>query len=170
MKNERWKMSDGISLIEILVTVSIFAILGILITRSIFLTVGGSKKSESVIRVRDGLNYSLSVMERQLRNANSILPSSCPNSDKTYLAYYDQSGNQTFFQCVSNAGIGMIASGSAYLTSSDINVVGCSLSCTPGTGTSPSVISISLTAKDSSASGTQNASATLNSQINLRNY
>lgn len=164
------KNTFGISLIEILVTVSIFAVLGILITRSIVLTVGGSKKSESMIRVRDSLNYSLSVMERQLRNANSIPVSSCPNNDTTYLPYYDQNGNSTFFHCISNAGIGTIASGSANLTGSDVNVVVCSLTCAPGNAGNPSVVSISLEAKDAGTTGIQNATVTLNSQITLRNY
>ncbi len=158
----------GISLIEVLVTVSIFAVLGILITRAILLSVGGSKKSESLIKVRDTLNYSMSVMERQLRNANSMVL--CPNPDSTYLAYYDQYGNQTYFQCQSNAGIGFIASGSAVLTGTDVNVILCSFACTPGVGANPPIVTISLEAKSVGAIGTQNADVTLNSQITLRNY
>ncbi|HKC04336.1 MAG TPA: type II secretion system protein, partial [Patescibacteria group bacterium] len=95
------KQESGLSLLEILVVVSIFAFLGILITRSIILTVAGSRKSESLVKVRESLNYSLSVIERQLRNANSI--PNCPNLDSTYLAYNDQNGNPTSFSCASSA-------------------------------------------------------------------
>jgi len=127
--------------------VSIFAILGILITQSIILSVSGSKKSESLVKVRESLNYSLSVMERQIRNADSI--PSCPNLDMTYLAYTDQNGNPSYFQCLLNpSGIGTIASGSATLTGSDINVIGCSLTCMPGQGTNPPIVTISIEAKD----------------------
>lgn len=154
---------------EILVVVSIFAFLGILITRSIVLTIAGSKRSESQIKVRQSLNYSLSVMERQLRNADSI--PDCPNIDTTYLAYNDQNGNPTSFSCVSGgAGIGAVASESANLTGSDINVVGCSIVCVSGQGANPPVVTISLEARDAQAVGTANANVTLTTQINLRNY
>lgn len=165
------KHEAGMSLLEILVVVSIFAVLGILITRSIILSVAGSRRSESQIKVRESLNYSLSVIERQLRNANSIPDSSCPNLDTTYLAYIDQNGNPTFFSCVqAGAGIGAVASQSANLTSSDVNVVGCSIVCTPGQGDNPSVVTISLEARDAQAVGTANFNTTLTTQINLRNY
>jgi len=162
-------MQKGQSLLEILVVISIFAILGILITQSVILSVSGSKKSESLVRVRESLNYSLSVMERQIRNADSI--PDCPNLDTTYLAYTDQDGNSTYFQCLLNPNaIGTIASGSASLTGSDVNVTGCSLACTPGQGSNPSTVTISLEAKDSQSTGAQNSAVTLTSQINLRNY
>lgn len=162
-------MQRGMSLLEILVVVSVFSFLGILITRSVVLTVAGSKRSESQIKVRQSLNYSLSVMERQLRNADSI--PDCPNLDTNYLAYNDQDGNLTFFSCVpAGAGIGSVASQSANLTSSDVNVVGCSIVCTPGQEGSPSVVTISLEARDAQAVGTANSNVTLTTQINLRNY
>ncbi len=86
----------GLSLIEILVVVSIFAILGIIITRSVILTLQGSKKSESLIRVRENLDYAKSVIERQIRNADNA---ECPNPDTTLLNYTDQFGNKTSFSC-----------------------------------------------------------------------
>lgn len=163
------RIHSGVSLIEILVVVSIFAFLGILITRSVVLTVAGSKRSESLVKVREGLNYSLSVIERQLRNADSI--PDCPNLDTTYLAYNDQGGNLTSFSCVpAGGGIGAIASGSANLSATDINIVGCSIICTPGVGINPPVVTISLEAKDAGAVGIQNSTVTLTTQINLRNY
>lgn len=166
----RIKNYAGMSLLEILVVVSIFAVLGILITRSVILSVAGSRRSESQIKVRESLNYSLSVIERQLRNANSIPNSSCPNLDTTYLAYNDQNGSPGSFSCAASGGIGYIASGSANLTGSGINVIGCSMACVPGIGENPPVVTISLKAQDVSAVGVQNASVTLNTKINLRNY
>lgn len=156
------------SLLEILVVVTIFAFLGILITRSIILTVAGSRKSESLVKVRESLNYSLSVIERQLRNADAI--PNCPNIDTTYLGYNDQNGNPTSFSCISDAGVGAIASGSASLSSSEINIVACSIVCSPGEGVNPSKVTISLEAKDAHAVGTENATVTLTTQITLRNY
>jgi hypothetical protein len=161
------KMSGGISLLEILVVVSIFAVLGILITRSVLLTLGGGKKSESLIRIRENLNYSVGVIERQLRNANSI--TACPNPDPLVISYTDISGNAAAFSCVNIGTNGYVASGSARLTSDAINVTDCSFTCATGSGT-PSGVTISLEGQDASASGIENATVTTKTQVFLRNY
>jgi hypothetical protein len=164
------KYEKGISLLEILVVVSIFAVLGILITRSVLLTLGGGKKSESLIKVRENLNYSMSVIERQLRNANSI--TDCGNTDTSTISYLDQSGNAASFSCknMGQAGsVGYIASGSAKLSSDTVNVTGCKFTCGLGTA-SPSSVTIDLTAIDASASGIENSSVTTKTQVFLRNY
>lgn len=169
MTNYKLQIQKGLSLLEILVVVTIFAVLGILITRAIILTVGGSRKSESLIKVRENLNYSIGVIERQLRNADSI--AGCPNSDPNILNYSDQNGTATSFSCVGVGGAaGYVASGSAALTGSNINVTDCSFVCTPGSGVNPPVVSVFLEAKDASASGIQNADVTVVTQVSLRNY
>jgi type II secretory pathway pseudopilin PulG len=169
--------TSAYSLLEMLVVVSIFAILGILITRSILLTLSGAKKSENLVAVRDNLNYSVGVMERQLRNADSII--GCSNLDPslitppiTSVVYYnDGDGNPASFSC-NNVGPGMdgfIASGSSQLSSDEVNVTGCTFTCTININ-SPSSISIDLAATDASASGTDNSVVTSSTQIFLRNY
>lgn len=169
MANEKWQIQRGFTLLEILVVVSIFAVLGILVARAVILSVGGSKKSESLVRVRENLDYSIGIIGRSLRNANSITP--CPNSDASVLNYVDRSGNTTAFSC--NLGIppGYVASGSARLTASNINVTACSLSCAPAAGsTNPSVVTVSLTAKDATAVGIQGAEVSITTSVSLRNY
>lgn len=160
----------GLSLLEILVVIAIFAGLGILITRSVLLTLGGGKKSESLIKVRENLNYSIGVIERNLRNANSI--TDCTNSNTSIISYIDQDGNPGTFSCV-NVGsptlTGYVASGSAKLSSDTVNVISCSFTCGLGAGT-PSSITIDLEAKDTSASGVDNSVVTATTQIFLRNY
>ncbi|MFH1971121.1 MAG: type II secretion system protein, partial [Patescibacteria group bacterium] len=71
----------GLSLIEILVTVTVFTILGVLVTSSVFLTLRSTNKSNSTIKIRDNVNYFLSTIQRQLRGAQAIV--NCPNSDDT---------------------------------------------------------------------------------------
>jgi prepilin-type N-terminal cleavage/methylation domain-containing protein len=161
------KNYKGFSLLEILVVVSVFAVLGILITRSVLLTLSGGRKSESLIRVRDNLNYSVGIMERQLRNANSI--TTCPNPNTSIISYTDINGNAAIFSCVNIGTAGYVASGAARLTSEEINVTKCSLTCATGSGT-PSSVTINLEAKDASASGAENSTVTTSTQIFLRNY
>lgn len=152
------------SLIEILVVVTIFAILGIIVTRAVILTIGGSKKSESLVKVRENLNYAVGVIERQLRNADVI--TTCPNPDPSRVDYQDSFGQSASFSCSSGA----IASGSAQLTSSEVTITNCSFVCQPGTQNGPQLVTVTLTAKDKNISGTQNSTVDITSQIYLRNY
>lgn len=162
-------LSRGMSLIEILVVITIFAVLGIIVTSSIVLTLQGTRKSESLIKVRENLNYSLAVIERNIRNANSIPV--CPEATTTTINYLDQYGNPTSFSCA-NTGLedSYIASGSSRLTSNAIKIVSCSFTCTPSDSSTPPLVTIDLTVQDASSSGTQNAEVTTVTQIYLRNY
>jgi prepilin-type N-terminal cleavage/methylation domain-containing protein len=170
-KNGNWKMLNekshevsGMSLIEILVVVTIFAILGIVVTRAVILTISGSKKSESLVRVRENLNYAMGVVERQLRNADAI--TTCPNTDASRIDYQDIYGNSTSFTCANGA----VASGSAQLTSSEVVITACSFICQPGLSNNPVSVNVSFTAKDANTTGIQRSSVDLTSQIYLRNY
>ena len=168
MKNSQ-NTETGMSLIEILVVIGIFAILGVLTTRSVILTIGGGKKSENLILVRENLNYSLGVIERQLRNADSITDT-CPNGNTLKLNYLDQNGVASSFSCANlGAGIGYVASGSAKLTSDTIDVTACSIQCQKNTS-GPSSVKVVLTGQDVGAVGISNSSVTVSTEVSLRNY
>lgn len=164
MKKE---IESGISLIEILVVVTVFAVLGVMVSSSLVLTIQGTKKSESLIRVRENLNYSLAVVERNIRNANEILE--CPNSDTSKITYLDKNGVSASFSCV---GVGQpdsyIASGSARLTSNTIKITSCTFTCTQDLSNPPSV-TVNVAIQDASATGVQSSSVTAESKIYLRN-
>ncbi len=158
----------GISLLEILVVIAVFSILGILTSRAVLLTIRGTKKSDSLIKVRSNLDYSMAIVERQLRNASSVNP--CPNVNPLVLDYLDAKGTATSFSCQNIGTEGYIASGSARLTSNEIRITACSFNCTqPATGLPPS-ISINFVGEDVSNSGIEGAKVTVNSQIMLRTY
>lgn len=164
------KMNKGLSLIEILVVVTIFAVLGILVTQSVILTVRGSKKSETLVRVRENLNYAMGVVERQLRNSDSI-PACQSQPSVTRIDYTDQEGNPSYFLCQGLGGEdSYIASESARLTSSETVVVSCSFECNYGTGTTPPSVTINFSAKDANALGSESSLVTISNQIFLRNY
>ena len=164
IKNLKLKISAGISLLEILVAVAIFAVLGVMVTRSIALTLRGSKKSELTLKVRENIGYSLSVIERQLRNADSI--TSC--SSDTEIGYIDSFGNPSTFSCEGmDGGDPYIASGSARLTSNEVKITKCTFSCT---STEPPAVNVSITAIDSQAEGVEGASVTASTKVYLRTY
>lgn len=165
MKKE---IESGISLIEILVVVTVFAVLGVMVSSSLVLTIQGTKKSESLIRVRENLNYSLAVVERNIRNANEILE--CPNSDTSKITYLDKNGVSASFSCV---GVGQsdsyIASGSARLTSNTIKITSCTFTCTQADLSNPPSVTVNVAVQDASATGVQGSSVTAESKIYLRN-
>jgi prepilin-type N-terminal cleavage/methylation domain-containing protein len=165
IKNEK-----GLSLLEILIVITIFSVLGVLITQSVILTLTGSRKSEATVRVRENLNYSLNIIERQLRNASSVVP--CPNdTDTSRIDYYDQSGKASSFSCENTGTTGsFIASGSAKLTGTAVNIVECSFVCTTNTMSNPDLVEVNLTLSDGSAAGVHGANVSASTQIYLRNY
>jgi prepilin-type N-terminal cleavage/methylation domain-containing protein len=174
VKSEKLKVKSlgGMTLLEVLVVITIFAILGILVTESVTLTLQGAKKSESIVRARENLDYSLSIIERQIRGASSIPV--CSNSDTTEIDYLDPTGASGSFSCGGNTQPdgpwAYIASGSAHLTADTVKVTSCTFHCYPGANSNPPYVTIDLTVQDASASGIQSANVSASTQIYLRNY
>ena len=159
---------SGVSFIEILVVIAIFAILGVLVARITLVTLRGSNKSDSLIKVRENLDFSLAVMERGIRNAEAVIP--CPNPDTTVLNYSDSEGVSSSFSCVNVGATGYVASASARLTSDEIKITSCSISCTQGAGAVPPSVTISLEAADARATGVEAAQVSATTKIFLRTY
>lgn len=157
---------------EILVVIMIFAVLGILVTQSVILTIRGSRKSESLVKVRENLNYAMSIVERQLRNSNSI--TTC-DAGSQRIDYTDQDDEQAYFSCNEiGSENSHIASGSgtisARLTNTETKITSCSFSCTYGADLIPSIVNIDFTAEDAEITGTENSQVSISNQIYLRNY
>ncbi len=163
------QQSKGMSLLEILIVVAIFAILGVITTRAVLLTLQGSKKSESLVKVRENIDYSLGVIERQLRNADSV--TECPNSDTNIISYKDQEGNTSTFSCVNMGSADpYVASASARLTNNEVKITSCSFVCEPGTSVNPPVVSVTIEAQDANATGIETSKVSATTQIYLRSY
>lgn len=171
--NTKYQMPDtilGVSLFEVIIVVAIFAVLAILTTRSTFLTLRGSKKSDSQIKVKENLEHALSVIERRLRNAD-LVSSTCDGSSLSRVDYVDTEGVAAFFSCEEIGVVsGYIASGSARLTSDEIAITACSFVCAVQEGAVPTDITVSLTAKDLQATGVESANVSTSTKILLRNY
>lgn len=160
------KSIKAFSLIEILVVISIFAIIGVLSTSSIFSTLRNSRKSDSLVRVRENVNYALGIIERQIRSAESVTCSSVTAQNLPYIA---EGGVNTSFSLRIAGADRFIASGSARLTSNDITVTSANFACTATVNNPPS-INISITAEDNTSQGAEKGSVTSQTEILLRNY
>ncbi|MCX7928282.1 MAG: type II secretion system GspH family protein [Patescibacteria group bacterium] len=175
---KRIKFTQGFSLVEMIIVISVFSILAVVVTQSLTLSLRGAQKGRAVGSVRENLEFAISVMERQLRNAKSL---NCAESNHNTLVYVDSYGNNARFACVTQGVQTYIASGSASLTrltNSSVNVVNCNdtstteriFSCTQGSGSPDSVI-IKIRASDASGVGqAEGSSETFTTQISLRNY
>ena len=153
--------NKGISLLEILVVIAVFSILAILTTMAILSTLRGTRKSEALIRVRENVDYSLAIIERNIRNAESFI--NC-GSETNAISYLNENGISSSFSC----GTDYVASGSARLTSEEVEVVSCSFTCDDSTF--PPSVEISIGARDASAMGIEGAQVTASTKIFLRTY
>jgi len=167
------KKLKGFSLIEILVVITIFSFLGLIITRTIILTLSGAQKSDNLVRVRENIGYSFDVIERQLRNANQL--TSCESDVVSARVYYLDQNNAPggAFYCLNigaTDGTSMIASGSATtrLTVPAVAILSCTFSC--NLDTYPQSLTLTVSAKDRVADSTHGSPITESRQIFLRNY
>ena len=153
-------------MLEILIVISIFAFLATMATRSVLLTMRGSRKSEAVTKVRENLAYALAVMERNLRNAESL---DCTSSTTETVYYQDENGDTVSFACVGLTGSdSYIASDSGRLTSDEIEITSCNFVCDDAT--SPPSVTISVEAQSKAAQGIEGAKVSSSTRIFLRNY
>lgn len=162
------KNNLGTSLIEIVVVLGVFTVLGILSTRVIVLSLQGSKKADAQIKVRENLDYAVGVIERNLRNAKNI--TSCGTN---IVSYVDSNNVATSFSCLNISSLGFVASGSANLrlTSDEIKITACSFTCTTGTQLTPPKVAISIKAVDAASQGSKEGSTvSISTEINLRTY
>ena len=171
MKN---KNTSGFSLFEIMVVIVIFALLGVLVTQSLALSIRGSKKSETMSKTRSSLSYAMGIIERQLRNANSVTDCGVDLEANTEVNYVDEFGVVADFGCVGGEGV---ASTSASVTTplitagGGITLTGCSFECTPLNEEGvPDTVTVKLEGGDPNYKGAEASQVTIESKIMLRNY
>lgn len=159
----------GLSLIEILIIIIIFSVLGVLTTNAIFLTLRSANKGNSSIKIRDNVNYFLSIIQRQLRGAQDIV--NCPNSQDTgYIEYIDDNGTTNRFTCNLSGDLGYIASGSARLNTEEIDITTCSFTCIESESGNPPSVTVNITAEDATTSIPEiRGNFTTTTKIYLRN-
>lgn len=169
-------MNKGFSLLEMLVVVTIFAIIALVTSQAIILTLTGTHKADAISKVRQNVDFTMEAISRQLYNAKSI--SQCPNADTSKITFTDQNNNNVTFSCVNVNNSNQpsaVASTSGNLTGSDIVITSCSFVCNPAVGSAPPYVTITISAKQLTATGTSgitggqnNAPVTSTTQVTLR--
>ncbi|OGM28865.1 hypothetical protein A2801_02800 [Candidatus Woesebacteria bacterium RIFCSPHIGHO2_01_FULL_41_10] len=172
MKKNSTSQKAGYSLIEILVVIAVFSIVAVIATQSTILSLGGARRTDSSTKVRENLNFALSIVERQVRNAREIT-SVCDGSSLSTLSYIDYNRIPTNFSCQSaGAGRYYVASGSSSvrLTGQDVFLTNCEFICTVGGANLPPDITINFTGQDALQTGPDAAQITIGTTIRLRVY
>lgn len=125
----RWtvdcRLNAGFTLVELLVVITIFAVMLLVVNQVLFATFRGTAKSEAQDKVKRQGEQAMAVIERAIRNARSIY--TCSGSTVTY---QDPSLNTGSFSCTNiGSGSGYIASERGPLTANDVDVTSCSITC-----------------------------------------
>lgn len=167
------KSVQGFSLIEMLIVLFVFAILAIVATQTLTLSLRGSKKSESVSKNRENIQYAVNVMDRLLRNARDITCATPSPATSNRVDYIDEYGNAAYFSCQTVGTDTFIASNSATarLTSNTVRITNCSavFSCTNGVGV-PDSVDIRVIGQDANVVGAEGSTVDISTKILLRNY
>jgi len=162
------KKNKGFSLIETLIVVAIFAVLAIVSTQAIIVTLTNSRKAESSVQTRESLQYIVSVLERSLRNANNVISAS---SDR--IIYTDENNASSVFQCVdatANSNTGRLLLNSSQVSSQDITITNCNFSMVAGTSDMSDRVMVSISGKAKNLTGTEQTPITISTIVYLRVY
>ena len=163
---------SGYTLIELMVAVTLFVILGTLVSGVILYSTRNATKSESMTKVRGRMDFAVQVMTRQLRAAKSITCSlyDAPISVVTYTP--EVGPNSTFSVNSLGDGTYELASGSAKLIAGDVRIVNSSavFTCTDETVNAPATVRIKFTAKTApTVTGIQSDDISVDTLVKLVN-
>ncbi|KND52139.1 MAG: putative Type IV pilus pilin [Parcubacteria bacterium C7867-003] len=128
--------SKGFTLIEIMVSVSIFAVIMLMVSSSIYTVFDSNRKSQSLRAVMDNLNLSLESMTRTIRfgrnyhcdlNVSGTSPNNC-SSGASSMQLTNFSGSQVLYQlCTTGSNSGRVArsndcTNGPFITGSDVTI------------------------------------------------
>ncbi|GEM_PF-867758 len=174
-RNKSGSTPKAFTLIELLASVSVLAVIGTAIFGVFLVTLRGSKKANLLAVVRQNGTSAMSQMVRSIRYAKSLDdPSSCVTPlTSTYITITSASdGEQTIYSC-NYGGDAPITSNSASLVDGDVVIAtSCSFACSQQNINSPPTITIQFTlnSKNPNSLVESNASIPFQSSVTLRNY
>ena len=132
-KKESHELRGGFSLVEIMVSVSLFAIIMVISSASVLNVFDANRKSQSLRAVMDNLNLTLEGFTRAIRFGTTYhcdvtvgvlsSPRDCGGAGATSLSIYDTNGVQTTYKLSGGRIARSINGGTEYdLTSSDVTI------------------------------------------------
>lgn len=165
----------GFTLIEMLVVISMVAIIGSLVVTILVMTLRGSNKAELISTLKQNGNAAMAQMVRQIRYAKSLdTPSSCitPVTTQSLTTTSLTDDQQTTFTCVTGANSTIASNGASLLDTTSGSVSTCSFVCSQQNIFDPPSITIqfTLTAKNANQLEETQATVPFQTTVKLRNY
>lgn len=144
-KNKSQQLQSGFTLVELLVSMMVIAIVGSIILVIFFSVLRGSSKTDKIIQVRQSGNYAISQVTKMIRGARSI---SCvpPEEDLEFVTISDDNGSSTKIFCADGRITAEGETTSELADSSQVNV-SCSFSCLQMPNSLMKLVGISMTVK-----------------------
>ena len=179
---KRRKTRKGFTLIELMVVVSLFALVFAVGSGMFFSVIKNSNKIKNLNQVKQNGEYATSVMERMIRNARRV--TDFDSVDNEWITIVNPDGGETTFACMAMAidADPVIASASAFqgvdlynfsLIGSEVKTDNCSITVTNGViGVKPAVVEISFTLvpTDTNLRAEEQVSVDFQTTVALRNY
>ncbi len=174
-------LSCGFTLLEVLVSVGIIAIIGIVATQTFVATTRTNIKVELLKDVKQNGDFALGIMTRMIQNAQAVTSAcSTTGTSASSLSIANFDGGATTFECRLDGTVLRIASTSAgvpaYLTSNNLTLVGAvcdtnalNFVCTSLGDTTSIKINFSLAQKGTPIAQFEKASVSFQTSALLRN-
>lgn len=170
----------GFTLLEMLISVTIVALVGGILAQAFFTMTRTNTKTERIKDVKQSGEFALEVMERMIRNAREVT-SSCPGTSSDTISIRNADNGTTTFSCLLDNGTPRIASQSGataeFLTSSSVTLGGSlcaasslSFTCTTSGGRPGNIrIAFQLSQLGTPVDQFERSSISLGTTIQLRN-
>lgn len=162
------ELKKGFSLIELIVVIGLLSLLLLAISSTVLMSIVSSTRIRTVSAVKNSGNYALGQIQSMLRSSKDI--TSCDTASSS-ITFVNPDGASTTLTTVLVSGTyTRIASNSAYLTPTNLNVTSFSLECEPS-DTEPTQVNISFDMQNNVATlrTTENPLLHFETSINLRN-
>jgi prepilin-type N-terminal cleavage/methylation domain-containing protein len=169
------KTPKGFTLIELLMGIGIFSIIASATLTILFVSLRVSKKTDSLVQLRQSGNFTLSQIGRSIRYAKSLdSPASCVTtvSSQTITITSVESNSKTTFTCTSGTDPSIASNSASLIDTNKFIVSECSFTCTqPSLNESPTIdFRFTLNTKSNTGIMESGGSIPFQTSITLRNY
>lgn len=170
---KNYKSNSGFSLIELLVAIVVFGLLGIIASQTLFTLLQGASKTEVVKEVKQNGDYALSVMEIKIRGGT--VASTCNGTSATSLTITNPDQTTNVFSCFNHEQVNKIRQNDGnYLTNTSVSLPSCTttdiaFTCTDTNGVKSILIKFNLRQAQTNPAAAAASTQTFQTQVTLRN-
>ena len=167
-------MKNGYSIIELLIVVAVFSVIGILVTQALTLSIKSVKKGDSIVLVKQEIDYASESVERILQSANAVISSCGVTGTTSATITLDSIAGRIDLSCYDfgSGDLGVAVSyGNTVLysnrfTSNRISITNCSFTCF--SENQQTYVDFSITANAKNVTSDEGANVTTSRKVIIR--